>query len=353
MVILMVESSSNLFVPFNRFKILTYYNEINEILKGEIPYPRMVELFLSFACDHKCLGCHSANLRADFDPFIDYEKCINLINDLVDVGVKALEFGGGGEPLMYPKFKEVVEHCAKLGLEMGLVTNGTHFDESLMRLCIKHFTYIRVALDGGTRETYKSIHNVDLFERLLENIKRLVEIKKETGSKCMIGLKYLASKSNFSDIPKAAEIARELGVDYLQFKALRNSEYELNEEEMKKVNKIIADVKEENKKEDLFILGNVSKATSGIKCFLSPLIPVISTNGDVFLCPFYQIRKDRFTIGNVFEKPFKEIWGSKRHKEAIKNIDIGECTVYDCPLQEAMKIVREAIIKNKLHVKFI
>jgi len=339
--------------PFNRLKILTYYKEIKEILNGKMPKPRLVELFLSFTCNHKCVGCHSEDLRNDFAKYLDYEKGLKLIDELKEGGAESIEFGGGGEPLIYPKFKEFSNYVAKKGLKQGLVTNATLFNDNLMKLCLNNFTYIRIAMDGGTKETYNSIHNVDHFDKLIENIKGLVTIKKELKSSCLIGLKYLVSKKNKDDIPKAIKMAAEVGVDYIQFKAMRRDDEELNQEEMDEISKVIKKAKEEYKDHSLNVMGDVQRIKPKFQCFLSQIIPVINTNGDVFLCPFYMHRKESLKIGNVFEKSFKEVWYSEKHWEVIRNIKNEECGVFDCPVQEAMAVVDDAMIKNKMHVEFI
>ena len=96
-----------------------------------------------------------------------------------------------------------------------------------------------------------------------------------------------------------------------------------------------------------------TKHKLNIRCILNILHPVIDASGDVFLCTFWKHRVDSHRIGNIYKQDFKELWYSKRHREAFMNTDCKECNIWDCPFHYPNHIVQEAIIKDKMHLEFI
>jgi radical SAM protein with 4Fe4S-binding SPASM domain len=82
-------------------------------------------------------------------------------------------------------------------------------------------------------------------------------------------------------------------------------------------------------------------------------MPVVTSGGDLFACVFFQHRLDRMRVGNVFERPFREVWGSDRHREVIAGLRPAECARFDCPMVPAMDLVEKGIHENGLHVKFV
>ncbi|MHC5038861.1 MAG: radical SAM protein [Planctomycetota bacterium] len=342
------------FSPFHPLKILSYFHEIQEILGGKIPTPRMIEIFPTAVCEHECLGCHSRGLRDRFPAAVDVEAFLRLIEEVAACGIQAVELGGGGEPLLHPQVEALLDGLAGRNLAVGITTNGLPIGEKkLGARLVSACTYVRVGIDAGCAETYAKVHGVDGFEALLDIVAGLVEAKKREGGKCTLGVKFLASRANTGEIPRAVEIARSLGVDYIQFKPLRwSEEWELPEGEKKSLSGEIRRLREANPGPPI-IVGTLEPREYKGHCYLSPLMPVVSSGGDLFACPFFQHRMDALRIGNLFETPFREIWGGSRHREVIQSLRMEDCAQFDCPLMGAMKVADQAILEDRMHTRFL
>lgn len=180
----------------------------------------------------------------------------------------------------------------------------------------------------------------------------MVKAKARYKSKIMIGLKYLVSRINAYEIVEATQLAKELSVDYLQFKALCNNRYSIPNSDLEKINRLINQAKALSTKK-FHVHGSLIKTPLKHKCYLTPLHPCIDASANVYLCNLYQHRKKLHTIGNLYKNPFRKIWFSKTHKEKIRNIIPRDCNIYDCIFQRYNRIVDAAILKDRMHIEFI
>ncbi|MHB1389973.1 MAG: radical SAM protein [Thermoleophilia bacterium] len=351
--------------PIGAMKILSCYREIQQILAGRMPAPRTMEFFLSNVCNHACAGCHSKYMHKDKNRFLDFDVMKEVVSDVAELGVEGVEISGGGEPLMYPKIVEAIAFMRSKGLKVGIFSNGSLLTEELSEFLVQNVLFLRVAFDAGTRETYLKIHSHDDFDQVIANLRTLVGFKQSAAvseperrltqprwGMATVGAKYLVSTKNWHELSQAAELAREIGMDYLQFKALRASKFSLEGDDLARAMEE-ADKARALSSNGFEVFGSLEKTKPIGRCFLNPIHPVIDANGDMFLCAFFHHRKDTHMIGNVYQKSFPEIWYSERHMEAFKTTKPKECAVFDCPFHEAAVLARGWIVENKKHLEFI
>ncbi len=354
-------------VPIGAMKILSCYREVQQILAGKMPVPRTMELHLSNTCNHACVGCHSRQQHKSEHQFLDYEKAKEIISDMAELGVEGVEISGGGEPLMYPQIIPAVAYMRSKGLRVGIFSNGTLLDRELAEFLVQNLLFLRIAFDAGTPATYKKIHGKDMFEILHENLKTVVQVRAELVARsdrgrrlgdggrhgvATLGAKYLVSRKNWRELTQAAVMAREAGLDYLQFKCLRNSKSTLEGEELEEARREAERARQEAT-ESFQVFGSLEKTKVIGRCFLNPIHPVIDAAGDMYLCAFYHHREREHRIGNVYEKSFPEIWYSTRHYEAFRSSDPEKCAVFDCPFHDAAVLAKAWIVENQKHLEFI
>jgi len=339
--------------PVSHYKILSCYDKITQVLKGEMPIPRTLEFFISNVCNHKCVGCHSKTLHASKHKFLEAKKIKEVIDEAKKLGIKGIELSGGGEPLLHPDILDIITYINEQGLKVGLLTNGSVITDKSVATLIDNLLFIRVAFEGADSESYKLIHGVDHFDTIVKNVGKLVEAKEKKKSKITIGLKALISQLNYNLIFEIAKAARSLDVDYVQFKALRKSEQGIPEGMIGFVEESIKNAGNFFNDGSFQVLGGIQKTQVKGRCFLNPLHPLIGADGNVYLCAFFQHRMDTHKIGNINKNTFEEIWFSDRHIKAFKSTDPEKCKMFDCPFHAPVEFIKEAIIKDNMHLEFI
>jgi len=307
-------------------KISSYYEDALKIKSGVLPIPRMAVIYPTYLCNFRCSHCMYQEMKFSKKNY-PLGKLKRLVNELADFGVKAVVFCGGGEPMMYPHFKEIVKHIASRNLEFGIITNGSMLGKHY-KLLVDKSKFIRVTVDSVDKENYQRIHHPsDYFtlDSVIDNIKLAVGYRNKSKSKCSIGVKTLLSKYNLHEKVKIERLFMGMGVNYVTFKEARKCEGELE---------------------------GLPPVVIKHKCFMSPIQTMIDAYGDVFICSFYQYRLESHKFGNVLDRPFKEVWYSNEHLKAIENIKSEECCKYECKLNTYNNLMHEILTNDQEHINF-
>lgn len=306
-------------------KMFFHGSKIEDILQnGAVcnTYPISVELTLTNKCNLSCVYCSDQELRErqGNEAYLDYTVLSELFQDLAHGGTKGVVFEGGGEPTLHPDFCRLISCARENDLAVGLITNGTvRLPESVL----KQFEWIRVSLDASNVEEYLNLKGVDCFERVLSNIAHYVQHCKT------VGVGYVVTNCNMSNIETLIMRLRELGVSYVQLRPvvdmpdLLPDEKNLNYLEFYRgydFNVIIDGMHE-----------NIDQGNGNLPCVASSITSVISGDGSVYLCGRLNIYDWMRPIGNIKEQRFSEIWYGEERKRQLDMIGDPSFCSRNCP----------------------
>lgn len=82
------------------------------------------------------------------------------------------------------------------------------------------------------------------------------------------------------------------------------------------------------------------------RCTTTPLVSAIRANGDIALCILKRDMPET-KIGSIYDGPYSSQWGSARHAQLIREINLAECPS-PCK-RDSYNIVVEALSENLLH----
>jgi radical SAM protein with 4Fe4S-binding SPASM domain len=329
------------------------------IEKGDCA-PISVEVGLINLCNHKCIFCGLDWARGK--EILPTSLILDNLQDMARLGVKSVCFSGAGEPLLHPDFPLIVKKAREFGLDISMSTNAVLFSKEKAEQILPHLAWIRFSVDAATPETHSKIHgtsNAD-FEKLLNNIKDAVKIKKDNNYPVVLGAQFLLLEDNSSDALEFAKIFKDVGVDNVQIKPYSHNPDSLNDLSID-YNKYLP------LKDSLTQLSspvfkvffrinamqNLSDQTSYPECFGLPFSAVINEKGEVQPCVRYYAQKD-FSYGNIYEKKFSDIWNSPLRKEIMEKIK--KHGVHNCRKSCRLDVINRYLdrIKNPLeHDNFI
>ena len=121
---------------YSQQKFAWHSKQIDALRRGEVPKPVHVQLILSDLCNQSCVWCaYRSETGLSTELFktattinpnrkIETDKAKEILDDCFDMGVKAIQFTGGGEPTVHKDHLEIFSYAQTLQLETALVTNG-------------------------------------------------------------------------------------------------------------------------------------------------------------------------------------------------------------------------------------
>ena len=134
-------------------------------------------------CNLKCTFCPTGDVNltkstGKFRGFIDFDVYKKIIDDTkaFDSPIKMLHLQKDGEPLLHPRFIDLVDYAKNAGIErVETTTNGIALSEELNeQLTQSKLDRLKISIYGLTTEEYKLNSGVSIdFQKLVKNIKDL------------------------------------------------------------------------------------------------------------------------------------------------------------------------------------
>ncbi len=199
-------------------------------------------------------------------------------------------------------------------------------------MLVDTLTYLRINMNASTPAANAKIMGTTekAFERVIDNVKELVRVKKERNAKCTIGLQMVLMPEYGKEVVPLAKFGKTLGVDYFVIKHCSDDE----------AGRIGVDYSWYTKPEALELLSEAERESTDTysaqvkwskiktgrdrkysKCFGTPLILQLSGTGIVAPCAsFFNTRyKDKW-IGDLRRERWKDIWASERYGAVIDHL---------------------------------
>jgi len=257
-----------------------------DIREAAKEFPMMVVLSFVYVCNAQCPNCpyNNSNIRATYrDATFMPNDIFKRIADECGPYGSVLRLSGGGEPMLHPQAVELMLYAKEKGSRIGLITNGSRFNEkNLNRLIKAEIDAIEFSVDAGDAETYQKVRPGLDWRRLNRNVKMVVDIRNRLNAQTRIitsiinqkGVDVDAAEKYWSEIVDKVQIRKYLTWGY-------NEDYSADDQPY-------------------------LPPSDRIPCpWLFERLN-IDSRGDVTLCGEDIAFKERF--GNIMERSIKDIW---------------------------------------------
>lgn len=151
-------------------------------------YPLLVDLELSSRCNLKCPMCPTVTdefIDKRVKPFkrgaMDFVLATKIIDEVAGKAY-ALRLSWVGEPLLNPKFVEIVRYAKQKGIrEISFLTNGTKLrPDYFKKVAEAGVDWITISVDG-MGDTYNRIRAPLRFDETIEKIRAIKRYKEKHG----------------------------------------------------------------------------------------------------------------------------------------------------------------------------
>lgn len=266
-------------------------------------------------CNLKCRLCPTWQHMERRRGHMKLEDFKTIVDNNTDI-FKRINLFHAGEPLLNKDLFKMVKHAEEKGVEVLVSTNTTLFNKSKIKeLFDSGLSYLIVCLEGATKETHEQYRRGSNFEQIKESIREICQTRKQKRvKKPYIMLQSLVMKQNEHEIDKMIKLAKDLGVDKIDFKTLSLGSFvDLN----KKIQLAKENLPKNTKYSRFIFKNNVLKWKSKPRICSWMRQSAILWNGDVAMCCFDV--NDKLVVGNIFKDGgFKKILRGKKYRKYRK-----------------------------------
>ena len=325
---------------------------------GTSDAPLVVELDPTSMCNLACPDCISGELLNQEE--ISTDRLLRLVDEMIEVGVRAVILIGGGEPMMHPAIGEVISRLGQAGIQIGITTNGLFLKKHL-EVTAKYASWVRVSMDAGSSETFNRIRpskvGKSLFDVAIRNMAEFAKLKVgKLGYSYMVynegnyGFKGIPLvdgaldhvkhiTNNAGEIAMSAQLARDIGCYYFEVKPM----YEINHYSVMQSDAIVRVVDQELIKAkrletEAFKVLEASKLWATLhgesnlepksysRCAVAQMRTLITPSG-VYVCPYFRGAKHKM-LGRIQDMSFKALWHGQQRLAILNKLNPSR----DCPM---------------------
>ncbi len=351
--------------PYSNLKIFAHAEVLNELEKGIRKAPIYIRIKPTNYCNHKCYYCSYADSELGLRDSVNkqdqipWEKMQEIISDMQEIGVKAVTFSGGGEPLVYPHIVEAMKRILDAKIDLSIITNGQLLNGDRAEILAKA-KWVRISFDAANAETYAKVRKLNLkaFDEVCENIKKFSSIKDKN---CELGVNFVINHENEKQVYDMAKMTKNLGVNHIKYTArITKNLFEYHEpfknsviEQIHKAQRELegANFKVINKYEGDFESAMVFHRCYE-HCYINQIFTVIAADSKVYFCHDKAYVSDG-VVGDLSNQSFKELWFSdevvKRYKEFNPQKECNHHCVYD----DRNELLNTFYSLDRNHINFI
>lgn len=349
--------------PYSNLKIFEHMDSLQKVKRGERIAPIYVRIKPTNRCNQNCYYCHYKNPYLQLDQYrpedeIPREKMLEIVQDFQGIGVKAVTFSGGGEPLLYPYIEETMQAVLDAGIDLSIITNGSLLIGRKAEL-LSHAKWVRISQESGCAETYAKIRGVkeDAFKRLCENIKEFAEVKRND---CELGVNFVIGPNNYKEVYQAGRLMQELGANHIKFTALMSNNAEkmhapFKSEVVEQIHRLTEENKTDFKIINLYESDFDSNAVFGRNydfCGIKDYVTVIAANSKIYYC-HDKAYLSQGEVGDISQKSFREVWFSEETTQKFHAFNPQQICQHHCVYDDRNELLNHFYGLERQHINFI
>ena len=284
---------------------------------------------------------------------------MEIIDDVISMGVRAVTFSGGGEPFIYPYLLKVVRRLFEARVKFSSLTNGSLLQGEVAEIFAQHGSWIRVSMDGWDDKSYSSYRGVPdgEFTKIMNNMRAF----KKLNGKCYLSVSLIVDKDNVTHVYAILRQLKEAGVNSVKISpclvndnAMDNNDYH---------RPFLPEVKRQVKKAseelvsgsfeifDAYAVLDEKFEKDYTWCPYLQILPIIGADLNIYACPdkAYNLRDG--LVGSIKDQRFKDFWFSDKNK--FFKINPSKDCIHHCETNQKNRLVLEYLNADKEHLDFV
>lgn len=352
-------------VLYSHLKFVGFPSHIKAFTEKTLAPPVHVRLKPMNHCNHDCWYCayRISNLELgeniDLKDRIPEDKLLEIVDDLVEIGVRAVTFSGGGEPLLHKAIPAAVQKLAEGGVKVGCLTNGSNLKGKVAEAFLRYGTWVRISTDGWSDESFSRIRNIqgDEFSRIVANISNFAS----QNSNCTIGISLIVTGENYEHVFEICQIFKNAGVNHVAISGVvtsnageDNNKYHMNirKDVNNQIDKAMGLVES-----GFSIINRYHELTSRFdknytQCPTIQFTPVIGADCKVYTC-HDKAYTDSGLLGSIANKRFKDFWFSEENRVKVFGLNPSQVCGHHCIAHYKNLMIKEYSELENDHSVFV
>ena len=307
-------------------------NRLYKIFPGLLQKPFKIEMEHTTICDKECILCEHTHWK-EKQTRISLDQLQHTLDPLKSI--KWINLTGEGSGFLNKDFIPMLTYLRKRHINVNFVDEFDFFDESIARKVIElGINSIYVSFDAAKKETYETIKKGCSYDKALHNIRTLLRLKKELDSPFpVLHFRFIITSHNYKEMPDYIDLmaslknrgarARVEFVGLLTFPEIEN--YYKPIEDIPQ--DIIVKTYEKALKHKINLhFSHIGKKLPSMNACAAWTEPYVLIGGEVISCCAIIMSNNRqflreHSFGNVYQKPFQEIWRSSKYKKFRKSVN--------------------------------
>jgi MoaA/NifB/PqqE/SkfB family radical SAM enzyme len=304
--------------------------------------PRVVFIEVTNHCNLLCETCPRTFVTYEEPKTLSWENFLRIVDQFPLMERAVLH--GIGEPLLNKQLPDMIRHLKERGVTVLFNTNAVLLTETWGRTLIEAgLDELRCSIDGATPRTYAMIRGAPLLHKLVANLTRFTQLQKEMGAAApRVSLWMTGMRENVAELPDVVRLAAQMGVpevylqrmvyylDHTNAPGMLQAGHALFDDFDAEVDRIIA--ASEAIATEVGVTLRASGATDPrhslaagqqesprpwAGCLRPWTTAYVTANGNCLPCciaPFATTDYDSLKMGNLFERPFAELWNDQPYQ---------------------------------------
>lgn len=352
-------------ILYSSLKFLNFTDRLEALRERRVVAPVHVRIKPINRCNHNCWYCayrvENLQLGADMDEAdrIPDAKMAEIVEDVIAMGVKAVTFSGGGEPLLYKGLPDIVTRLAAGGVRVATLTNGANLRGRMADAFADHGTWVRISLDAWDDDSYVRSRGARTgdFPRLLENIRAFTA----RSTRCVLGISLIVGHDNHHRIAELCAVLKDAGVNHVKISgavvgndAATNNAYHAVIKDA-----VAAQIDTARRLEDgrFSILNHYHDlderfAKDYTSCPFLMFLTVIGADQSVYTC-----QDKAYTaaglLGSIRDRSFRDFWFSPENRDRLFGFDPSSSCAHHCVAHGKNLAIREVLSIDPEHGVFV
>jgi radical SAM protein with 4Fe4S-binding SPASM domain len=298
------------------------------------PYPKTLEIEVTTRCHLKCLICeHTYWKEPPRDmSFDEFKRVVDQFPKLKWIGMTGI-----GSSFLNKDYLKMLRYLKSRDIYVELYDSFDQMNEEIIAELIDlGIEKIYLSMEAATKETYEKIRVGASFERVIDNVRKLAELKREKKTPFPeLWFHYIINKLNLGEMSEYVELVHSLVGDDSNYATLIYWTRLLDFKEVKHLDvslpaNLKKDAIEKTDKYGIYNLWNedITRDKPITKC-TNWTEPFVLVTGHVQPCCVINEANERnyqkeFSFGNLFEEDFRDIWRSSQFKEFKSKLHQGK-----------------------------